>query len=337
MSHSYLRSFVAFCALLLLGVSLHSTSLHAAPQETGSAMADSEKIIIVLDASGSMWGQIKKEAKINIAKDVVKDLVADLDPAMELGLTVYGHRKKGDCEDIESVVAVGPADKNKSAFTSVLKGISPKGKTPLSKAVIKAAEELKYTEQKATVILVSDGIETCDYDPCEVANKLEEAGVDFTAHVVGFDINEEEAKLQLTCLAENTGGKFMAASDAASLKSSLDEAVQEVAKSQKNNVKLVAVTEPGGEPLENVAWEVHPKAMSDMEKTKAVAWGKGSQPKYTLEPGEYVAKVRSLGGKATAEKTFTVVAEDITEGGSSPCSRRDNSTSSSKHRGWRSP
>ena len=83
------------------------------------------------------------------------------------------------------------------------------GKTPLSAAVKQAAEALKYTEDKATVILITDGLETCEADPCALGKELEQSGVDFTAHVVGFGLTAEEGK-QVACLAENTGGKYHA-------------------------------------------------------------------------------------------------------------------------------
>jgi Ca-activated chloride channel family protein len=282
------------------------TLLVAENQAKDPGQDQRERVIIVLDASGSMWGQIQKQPKISIAKDVVKDLISDWDPNTDLGLTVYGHRRKADCDDIESVIPVSPM--NKSKVEGKLREISPKGKTPLSRAVIHAADELKYTEEKASVILVSDGIETCDLDPCEVAKQLEEKGVNFTAHVIGFDIKEEEAKKQLRCLAENTGGKFMSAKDAATLKSSLAEAVQEVALSKKNNVELVAVLTPGGEPLMNVYWEV---ADANNPTGQKVASGRGPTPKYTLEPGRYIASVRSQHGKATASKEFEVLPDQL--------------------------
>ena len=60
---------------------------------------------------------------------------------------------------------------------------------------MQAAESLRHVEQKATVILVSDGEETCNLDPCQVGRELEAAGVDFTAHVIGFDVaNPEQHK-----------------------------------------------------------------------------------------------------------------------------------------------
>ena len=99
--------------------------------------------------------------------------------------------------------------------------VNPRGRTPLSDAVIQAAEQLRYTENPATVILVSDGRETCNADPCAVGLALEEAGIDFTAHVIGFDVSEQEDRAQLQCLAENTGGQFLTASNAAELADAL--------------------------------------------------------------------------------------------------------------------
>ncbi|TIL55239.1 MAG: VWA domain-containing protein, partial [Mesorhizobium sp.] len=86
------------------------------------------------------------------------------------------------------------------------------GKTPLTSAVRQAAEALKYTEDKATVILITDGLETCKGDPCALGKELRAAGVDFTVNVVGFGLTADEGK-QVACLADNTGGKYIQASD----------------------------------------------------------------------------------------------------------------------------
>ena len=64
--------------------------------------------ILVLDGSGSMWGQIDGTAKITIAQDVIGGLMTTLPADLDLGLTVYGHRRKGDCADIETLVMPGP-------------------------------------------------------------------------------------------------------------------------------------------------------------------------------------------------------------------------------------
>ena len=184
-----------------------------------SASAQSDKTILVLDASGSMWGQIDGVAKITIAQEVVGNLLQSIPDDQALGLTAYGHNRKGDCSDIETLVE--PALGNREAIAAAVNGISPKGKTPLSEAVLKAADVLKYEENKATVILISDGVETCDFDPCAIGTQLEESGVDFTAHVVGFDVAAAD-QVGLRCLAENTGGQFLSAANADELGAALE-------------------------------------------------------------------------------------------------------------------
>ena len=215
--------------------------------------------LIVFDASGSMWGQIKGKAKIEIAREVVADLVKSLPAKTELGLMAYGHRRKGDCADIELLIPVGKVDK--SAFVKTVNGIMPKGMTPITASLQLAAEGLGYKENKATVILVSDGLETCDADPCAAAKRLEEMGVDFTAHVIAFDLKPEETE-KLRCISEATGGRFFPASDAASLKDALDFAVSAAVAEPQPEIKderAAKLTAPeravAGSEVE-VAWEI---------------------------------------------------------------------------------
>lgn len=194
---------------LLAGLLAVSGVVHAAPTRT----------ILVLDASGSMWGQIDGRAKIEIAREVIGKLVDGLPEDTELGLVTYGHRKKGDCGDIELLVE--PSTLDRTAFKKTVDAIQPKGMTPLTAAVEFAAENLRSTEMKATVILVTDGEETCDRDPCEAAKTLEETGVDFTAHVVAFDLDDKAAK-SVECLAKGTGGLFLKAANATTLADALE-------------------------------------------------------------------------------------------------------------------
>lgn len=182
-----------------------------------------EDAILILDASGSMWGQIEGKNKITIAKSVISQLLDDLPENRRLGLMAYGHNKKGDCSDIEMLAKIGAG---RATMKTAIKNINPKGKTPISAAVKQAAELLKYTENKATVILISDGIETCNLDPCALGKQLEKDGVDFTAHVVGFDIVDKKTEEQLQCLAASTGGRYLSASSASDLSIALGETVK---------------------------------------------------------------------------------------------------------------
>ncbi len=199
------------------------TALLAAALSLSFTAAAEERVVLVLDASGSMWGQIEGRTKIEIARETVAGLVGEWKPDNRLGLVAYGHRRKGDCADIETLIESGPLDS--AAFLREVNALNPKGMTPLSAAVVQAAESLRHVEQKATVILVSDGEETCNLDPCQVGRELEAAGVDFTAHVIGFDVANPQHQAQLRCLAENTGGRYFNARNADELSGALGAVV----------------------------------------------------------------------------------------------------------------
>lgn len=186
------------------------------------AQSGSGKTIIILDASGSMWGQIDGKPKVEIAREVVADLMGTLDPNLEIGLMAYGHREKGNCDDIELLVA--PTKGDRSAFLAKVNSIIPKGKTPLTDAVEQAAQFLKFEENPANVILISDGLETCDRDPCALAGELAAKGINFKAHIVAFDLTAEESD-SFRCLADETGGEFLQAQNASTLKDALEMAI----------------------------------------------------------------------------------------------------------------
>lgn len=210
---------------------------------SASAQAGNEQVMLVLDASGSMWGQIEGRSKVEIARAAVADLVQHWKPGVDLGLVAYGHRRKGDCADIETLIGAAPLDAQ--AYLARVNGLAAKGMTPLSQAVIHAADALRASERKATVILISDGEETCNLDPCAVGRDLEAKGVEFTAHVIGFDVPNPAHQAQLRCLAENTGGRYFNAADAGALEKALAQVAVEATEKPLPAVpaKLVAPAE----------------------------------------------------------------------------------------------
>ncbi|MEM7527821.1 MAG: VWA domain-containing protein [Pseudomonadota bacterium] len=219
----------------------------AGPAVAQSADSGREKAILVLDASGSMWGQIDGVSKIEIARDQISGMLDNWDRDIDLGLIAYGHRQKGACEDIEVVVEPGPLEAG--SFSAAVNAITPVGKTPLSDSVRRAAESMRYTEERATVILLSDGLENCNADPCALAQELEQQGIDFTAHVIGFDLSETDAA-ELSCLAEETGGEFFLAGNADSLAEKLRATVETMAEAtpEPEPEPVVLAPEPEPEP-----------------------------------------------------------------------------------------
>ncbi len=163
------------------------------------------------------------ETKMALAQRAVRELVGGLPPGTTLGLVAYSHRRN-ECNDLELLVAPGPLDR--AAFLAAVDRLTPRGPTPLSAALRFAAEKLEAAKRRATIILVSDGLETCGGDPCLTANELARLGPGLTIHAVGFDLTAKEAG-RFACIATATGGRFLQANDAASLGDALGLAVAE--------------------------------------------------------------------------------------------------------------
>ncbi|WP_417584393.1 vWA domain-containing protein [Pelagibacterium sp.] len=247
-----------------------------------SIAAASEDVVVVYDGSGSMWGQIAGVAKVEIAREVMGDLIATWPEGANIGLVAYGHRREGDCSDIETLIAPSPLDR--ATFISTVNGVTPRGRTPLTESVRQAADLLSYRDTQATVILISDGLETCQADPCALSAELAQQGVNFTAHVVGFDLTEEE-HAGLACIAENTGGVFVPAQNADELRDALAH-VQNVVDLQPLSPPQ-SVTEPDPVPEQQVDAEIELDVPATVVTGASftVAWSS------TIDPQDYITIV----------------------------------------------
>lgn len=183
----------------------------------GGGAAAASDLVFLLDGSGSMWGRAGTEVKILEARRVMADLLADLPPGVDLGLVAYGHRRKGDCTDVETLAALGtPA----SAIAERVETVTPLGKTPITGALEQGAELLAGRPGRRTLVLVSDGIETCAGDPCALAERLHAEDIELVIHTVGFDVGAD-AQRQLRCIAEKGGGRYYHAADGEALRRAL--------------------------------------------------------------------------------------------------------------------
>jgi Ca-activated chloride channel family protein len=80
-----------------------------------------------------MWGEIDGQKKIEDAREVMARVVPALPPEVAIGLAAYGHRRKGDCADIEMLSPLGSTDKE--GLLAKVNALSPKGKTPLADSI----------------------------------------------------------------------------------------------------------------------------------------------------------------------------------------------------------
>ncbi len=174
-------------------------------------------LLIILDASSSMSEKIDGEAKIDIAKDVVLDLLDNLPDGAMVGMRYFQ-----GCENAPLITPVRPL--NRTQLKSEIGNIIARGSTPIAYALEQIPGDFAGIPPSdgKLVLLVSDGMETCKGDPVEAAQNLIAAGYDLRIDVVGFDIERNnQARDQLIAIAEATGGLFFPAQNRDELRDAL--------------------------------------------------------------------------------------------------------------------
>lgn len=162
-----------------------------------------KRILILLDGSGSMVDPWQNTNKWEVAKKLVVktiDSIQRTEPDVEIGLRVFGFqspRAMQDCKDSKLVV---PISKNSSVTVkNALQGITPQGYTPIAYSLFLAAGDFPTAEAANSIILITDGIENCEGDPCASAQVLRDKRITLKPFIIGVGI-EEKDKQQFECI-----------------------------------------------------------------------------------------------------------------------------------------
>lgn len=213
---------------------IKATAVAAAQREPGTQV----NVQLMLDSSGSMADATDTgEPRIDAAKRVLNDVIDAIPedrPEINVGFRVFGHKgdntQAGRAESCQSSELTVPIDGvNKDALRSQVKDYSPVGWTPIGLSLQRAVNDFPPASENVVnaAILVTDGLETCDIDPCAAAAALKASPAAVTVYVVGLGLNEEELRIT-GCIAENTGGKIVGAQNADELSDALFTFLEEL-------------------------------------------------------------------------------------------------------------
>lgn len=215
------------------------------------ARAESERsIALILDASGSMKTNLADgKTRIEAAKTAVSDFVTGLAPDTRLAFRAYGHQSptsKKDCKDTSLLTPFNTASTNKAAIIDQARALQPQGYTPITYSLTLAAQDLASEESTTrTVVLVSDGKETCEADPCAAAKALAEADAKLVVHTVGIGV-DTVTRSQLQCIARMARGNYYDANSASELTGVLSKAaVKDAEKPAQKKQVVIATPKPG--------------------------------------------------------------------------------------------
>jgi hypothetical protein len=186
------------------------------------AIAQPEKptrnLEIILDLSGSMKLPLGKSTRIATARQVLRDVLEKIPDDFNVGLRFYGHRfgsrQKETCTDTELVLPIQKLDRQR--VLSIVDQARPRGETPLVYSVLQTPADLKAVGG-GSVILITDGEESCNGDPKAAVEQLKASGINVTLNIVGFTLTGQEVQRQLGALAEGTGGRYYSAQNGQAL------------------------------------------------------------------------------------------------------------------------
>lgn len=215
------RSVVISILFFVILVAITRSSL--AQTKVQQKLPEKTRILFVLDGSGSMEGLWDgKQSRMDIAKSILTKLVDSLkvNPELELALRVYGHqfiRAQNNCQDSRLEVPFGL--KNHNAIINKIKGITPRGVTPITYSLTQAAKDFPTAQgYRNILILITDGVESCGGDPCTVSTELQKKGVFLRPYVIGLGLKGGAA---LDCV-----GKYIDSENANSFNKVLNKSIE---------------------------------------------------------------------------------------------------------------
>lgn len=239
-------------------------------------IAGENDIYIIFDGSGSMWQELPTgEHKISAARSVLQKFARQDFSGQELAMRAYGHRRKNDCSDTELVLPWQSPGEFKNQVGSFLRNVNPTGKTPISRSLKAALKD--FGDRQGSIILISDGIETCDEDPCELLKLWREKNIRISVHVVGLGL-DEKSKEAMQCLASAAGTTYRDANSAEELAKGLKDIREKIG---SIGLKIIG-KDANGEQL----WP-EGRLLQDGE----VKYDVTSRSRNGVEPGNYLLEV----------------------------------------------
>ena len=240
-------------------------SVDIKPSDETAFVSAPANVEIILDASGSMFAQVPNTGKERwqVAQDALMSLIQSgrVSEQSQVALRTYS-RRNGECDDLELAQALQPF--RGDALAGVVLGIkpTPNGTTPLAASLRAAAEDLAGAQGETLIILVTDGIESCDGDPVAEAANFVRDNPQRKVHVVGFAIDTPEASETLRQIAVAGSGLYFDSVNAEEVAAAMGQTIQ---------ARFQIVAEDGAE----------------------VAAGTVGQGPVQLQPGAYKLKINA--------------------------------------------
>jgi Ca-activated chloride channel family protein len=267
-----------YSLLLILGITLSSNAQLQRDPNTPEAKT---RILFLLDGSGSMLANWEGDLRIQVAKKVLSELVDSLSTVknLELALRVYGHqynRKYQNCTDTKLEVPF--STNNKQQLITKLEDVKPQGVTPLAYSLLQATKDFtKENNVRNVIIIITDGLESCNGDPCEISLQLQSKHIFLRPFVVGIDMPLKYEN-RFDCL-----GKFHNAKSSRQLKTFLSTIVKKSMMQSWVRVDLLDIKGKATESNVNMSFINHATGITEYDYVHQIK-SDGTSDKVQIDP-----------------------------------------------------
>ena len=214
--------------------------------------------MILLDTSGSMLKRLEGgQRRYQIAAAALRDYLSEQGRAGAktaadgrfdaIGLRLFG----GPPDSCETSLSVPPVAPSSARLSRAVAAVTPRNnaRTPIAKALRAAAGDMKNQDGPGSILLVTDGEETCEGDPLAAIATLREAGIDTRLDVVSFALSADVKRATFEAWAKAGGGHYFDVQSGDALQQALmDSGVRSL--SVLRDGEVVATGKLGGAPIE---------------------------------------------------------------------------------------
>ncbi|MYS24874.1 Ca-activated chloride channel family protein [Streptomyces sp. DvalAA-14] len=279
----------------------------SASADEPAAPQPAPKVELVLDVSGSMKARdIDGQSRMSAAKQAFDDVLDSVPDGVQLGIRTLGanypgNNRKTGCKDTRQLYPVGPLDRTE-AKTAVAT-LQPTGWTPIGPALTAAANDLKGGNGTRRMVLITDGEDTCNINPCDVARSIAAQGIHLVIDTLGL-IPDSSTRNQLSCIAEATGGTYTTVQHRQQLTSKVKQLVD-----RSNDTTVAPVAVQGGADCA-AAPLLKEGLYTDRETFSQNRWYR-----VAVKPGQELRASVSVSEDRTVNADYGVLLRGVTEHG----------------------
>lgn len=176
------------------------TGVAVVQEEAYPSFSEPENYVeVIIDVSGSMWGQFQGVNKIVNSQRIMEVILKDLPPNVQLGLRTFGGQR-------ETRLEIPLGKDNRQEIWNTIRLLRPSGKSPIGYALQQAGNDLAQKQGRRYIILISDGIDNGQIEPVNTAKELQSMGI--TTHVIFVKGAEETGEQTLREIAKSARGRF---------------------------------------------------------------------------------------------------------------------------------